>query len=204
MGSEVKCRVRVGGRASNGTALLETDELVFRGDFRLRIALKTTKRVEADGDVLVIETADGTVARFDVGRLAAKWAEKIRSPPSRLDKLGVTGESKVALIGAFDDDFTKELAARAACVGARAASLVLFAASSAKDLARVAALRKKLPDDGALWIVYPKGRKEIREADVLESGRATGMKDVKVARFSDTHTALKFVVPLDLRKKTKR
>jgi hypothetical protein len=51
----------------------------------------------------------------------------------------------------------------------------------------------------ALWIVYPKGKKEITENDVLSTGRKSGLKDVKVVGFSPTHTALKFVLPLDRR-----
>jgi hypothetical protein len=51
----------------------------------------------------------------------------------------------------------------------------------------------------ALWIVYPKGQKGITEDDVIAAGRKTGLKDVKVVAFSPTHTALKFVVPLDKR-----
>ena len=51
----------------------------------------------------------------------------------------------------------------------------------------------------ALWIVYPKGQKHITENDVLAAGRKVGLKDVKVVGFSATHTALKFVIPLDKR-----
>jgi hypothetical protein len=50
-----------------------------------------------------------------------------------------------------------------------------------------------------LWIVYPKGQKSITENDVIAAGRKTGLKDVKVVGFSATHTALKFVIPLDTR-----
>jgi len=50
-----------------------------------------------------------------------------------------------------------------------------------------------------LWIVYPKGQESITENDVIAAGRKTGLKDVKVVGFSRTHTALKFVVPLDRR-----
>jgi hypothetical protein len=34
---------------------------------------------------------------------------------------------------------------------------------------------------------------------VIGAGRKTGLKDVKVVGFSPTHTALKFVLPLDER-----
>jgi hypothetical protein len=51
----------------------------------------------------------------------------------------------------------------------------------------------------ALWIVYPKGRTEITERDVLKAGRAAALKDVKVVGFSATHSALKFVIPVSQR-----
>ena len=52
-----------------------------------------------------------------------------------------------------------------------------------------------LAANGALWIVYPKGRKEITELQVLNSGRDAGLVDIKVVGYSATHTALKFVRP---------
>ncbi len=51
----------------------------------------------------------------------------------------------------------------------------------------------------ALWIVYPKGQKQITELDVLAAGRRAGLKDVKVVGFSPAHTALKFVIPVSSR-----
>jgi hypothetical protein len=51
----------------------------------------------------------------------------------------------------------------------------------------------------SLWIVYPKGQKQITELDVLTAGRKVGLKDMKVISFSPTHTALKFVIPLSNR-----
>jgi len=48
-------------------------------------------------------------------------------------------------------------------------------------------------------VIYPKGMKQITEVDVISAGRATGLKDVKVVGFSATHTALKFVIPVEKR-----
>ena len=208
MGSEASCVLKVGDRTSEGKALLETDELIFRGDFRLRIALKSVKSVTVDGPALVVKTGDGTVARFEIGKVAARWAEKISSPPSLLDKLGIDAESDVALVGSFEDAFVAQVAARARSADARRPTIAFLAASSRGQLARIATQRRRLRDDAALWIVYPKGHADIREADVIAAGREAGLKDVKVARFSETHTALKFVIPVvervEPKKKTKK
>jgi hypothetical protein len=56
-------------------------------------------------------------------------------------------------------------------------------------------LAHSLSGPAALWIVYPKGQQSITEADVRSAGLIAGLTDVKVASFSATHTALKFVIP---------
>jgi hypothetical protein len=76
---------------------------------------------------------------------------------------------------------------------------IFFAADSQKELSGVAKIAKSVKGAAALWIVYPKGQKTITENDVIAAGRTTGLKDVKVVGFSATHTALKFVIPLDKR-----
>jgi hypothetical protein len=47
-----------------------------------------------------------------------------------------------------------------------------------------------------LWVIRPKGRKEISEQSVMAAGKAAGLVDVKVVSFSPTHTAEKFVIPV--------
>jgi hypothetical protein len=192
--------MRYQSRTLAGKALLETDYLLFRGEERLRVAFKDLTGVEAGDGVLKLDFAGGP-AEFELGRAAEKWAEKILHPPSRLDKLGVKPGLRVRLAGEFEDPFLQELADRQAELleGRAKADLVFFAAVRAADLKRVAALASGMLPDGALWVVYPKGVTAIREIEVLNAGREAGLKDIKVASFSATHTALKFVVPLAAR-----
>lgn len=60
---------------------------------------------------------------------------------------------------------------------------------------RTKRLAGSLNGAAALWIVYPKGQTSITESDVRCTGLSAGLTDIKVASFSPTHTALKFVVP---------
>ncbi len=203
MGSEASCTLRLGTKTDHGKAFLETDFLLFRGTERVRIAFSDMSKVVAKDGVLTIDFADKK-AKLTLGAGAEKWAEKIRNPKGRIDKLGIKPGAKVVLVGGFDSELRAELAARSARVteGSRgnAHDHVLFAADGLKDLAGLGKLTKLLAPAGGIWIVYPKGRTEIREADVLAAGRALGLTDVKVARFSEIHTALRFVVPLAKRK----
>jgi hypothetical protein len=76
------------------------------------------------------------------------------------------------------------------------ADMVLLGADNLKALAKVKSLAAGIQKAGAIWIVYPKGQSHIREADVRAAGISAGLTDNKVCRFSETHTALRFVIPL--------
>ncbi len=196
MGAENRCRVRFGKQSGEGRALLETHELIFRGDFRLVIPLKEVREAKAVGGELRVKFPGGE-AVFELGPLAAKWADKILHPKSVMEKLGIKPGVQATLISMQDAAFEKDLAKIATCSKrlGRACELIFFGADSSKQLNRVPKLAAALAPAGALWIVYPKGQASIRETEVIAAGRAAGLVDTKVVGFSPTHTALKFVIP---------
>ena len=79
------------------------------------------------------------------------------------------------------------------------ADLIFFSAEAQDDLSRLKPLVKWISRSGAIWVVYPKGQNHIREIDVINAGKSAGLTDNKVCRFSDTHTALRFVIPVSQR-----
>ncbi len=83
--------------------------------------------------------------------------------------------------------------------GLEDADIIFVAANERADLDRLVTVQKFLKRDGAIWVIRPKGSAAITEADVMKAGKAAGLVDVKVARFSDTHTAEKFVIPVSKR-----
>lgn len=203
MGNEATCKVRFGKQESEGKALLETSEVLFRGDFRLKIPFSNIKSAKSVDGELRLQTADG-LASFHLGAAAAgKWLEKILHPKSRIEKLGVKSGAKVSLVGDLEAQFLREVSdlTRSVTKGKAApdSEHIFFAAHSKQDFAAVSKIAKSMSGAAALWIVYPKGQKHITENDVLAVGRKLGLKDVKVVGFSATHTALKFVIPLDKR-----
>jgi hypothetical protein len=199
MGAESKCTLTFGKTRADGKALLETDALIFRGgDVRLAVPYKQMSSVEAKDGALRVKFPDG-LAVFAVGDVAPRWAEKIRNPPSRLDKLGVKADHLVIVHGVDDDEFEQELKVRGVRLSARLsgeADIIFYGAESRPALNKLQALQKNLKRDGAIWVIRPKGVDAITEADVMKAGKAAGLVDVKVARFSDTHTAEKFVIPV--------
>src|ERR1700732_4264107 len=110
MGNEVKCMVRVGKEVSEGKALLETSEILFRGGFRLKIPFASIKSAKAVDGELRLQTADG-LAVFELGPAAEKWREKILHPKSRMEKIGLNPATRISLLGHFDAEFLRELRA---------------------------------------------------------------------------------------------
>jgi hypothetical protein len=205
LGNEANCVARFGKQKARGRALLETSEIIFRsedGALRLKFAFADIKSVAAAEGELRVEGPEGP-AIFELGANAAKWCEKILHPKTRLEKLGIKPKAAVSLIGNLAADFLAELRSQTENVSngkvAAETEWIFFAADATKDLSQVAKLAKNLKGAAALWIVYPKGQKQITENDVLAAGRKSGLKDIKVVGFSLTHTALKFVIPVEKR-----
>jgi hypothetical protein len=193
MGQELECRMKYQRRSFAGKAYLETDHILFRGSERVKISLKDLTSVSAKGGVLTLEF-EGGPAVLQLGAAAEKWAQKILHPATRADKLGIKAGLAVRTEGEFDAEFLAELKGTEGAKGK--ADLLFYLAPDGDALGRISKLAKELKPAGALWVVYPKGVAAIREVEVIERGRAAGLKDVKVASFSVTHTALKFVIPV--------
>jgi hypothetical protein len=191
--------VRFGKQQSEGKALLETSELLFRGEFRLKIPFSTVTSAKAEDGELRLQTAEG-LAVFHLGAAAEKWREKIVHPKSRIEKLGVKPGARVSLLGEFDAGFLTEIGKLTKFVNkskvAADSEWIFSTVDSKEDLGALSKIAKAMKGAAALWIVYPKAQKHIAENDVLAAGRKCGLKDVKVVGFSLTHTALKFVIPL--------
>ena len=106
MGIETTCRV-----SAELKVLLETDEIIVRG----RIPFSAITSAKADGGRLVLRTSSGDI-ELDVGSSAERWVEKIKSPKSLIDKLGVKHDANVSVLGVDDAEFLEALTARTEAV----------------------------------------------------------------------------------------
>jgi hypothetical protein len=204
MGSEINCSMKFGGKVFKGKALLETDELIFRGEHRLTIPFKKMKSVEANDGELRVFFEDG-IASFVLDKKAEQWEEKILHPKSVLDKLGVKEDSRVSVDGVTDENFLGQLKDKITDVSVnglqKESDLIFYAADSKKELLRLKGLKKFLKNNGALWIVSLKGKQAtIKDTEVMAAGKKAGFVDTKVVGFSAPHAALKFVIPVSSRK----
>jgi hypothetical protein len=208
MGYEAKCRARVTDatgavREADATVLLETDDLIVRGDARVKIPRAAIREVTTRGGVLTVKSPQAVVA-MTLGDAALKWAKKIQEPPKRLiDKLDVKPDAKVWLLDIDDETLIEQLTERTIHLhrGRTASScdVVFVGVETVKDLDRIAQGMTAMTDDGTIWVVHRKGPTGVLDTTIFARAKALGLAYTKVARVSDTHTAEKLVRPVSAR-----
>ena len=195
MGDREETRATWQKKESKGVAQLEEDHVLFRGDFRVKLSFDDITEAAAAGETLEVRSG-GHVLTLHIGaRAAGRWAEKITNPKSVIQKLGVKAGEKVALFGVAASTFAGCEIVSARAIGS--ADHIFLLATKATDLHRLRDLRQKMKEDGSIWVIRPKGKDTpVTEAASMAAGKAAGLVDVKVVRYSDTHTAEKYVIPV--------
>lgn len=187
MGRETLCHAEWPGGAGEILALLETRELILRGDLRRTLKLDALQNVRVDGETLVFRHRDEDIALRLGTASAQSWATKIATPPPTLAaKLGVIGVG-VRIVGEIDDPALKAALDQA---GSGEPALTIA------QVADPAALDRAVADagDGPLWLAYVKGKASpYNETAVRTEMRDRGWIDVKVSGVSDRLTATRFV-----------
>ena len=118
-----------------------------------------------------------------------------------IDKLGVKAGAKVALVDADDPSFMKLLRERTSDIvegkPRTPCDIVFMWAKTARDLSRLKRLKTWIEPNGAIWVIRQKGAgSPLRDTDLIAAGLAAGLVDNKIASFSDTHGAMRFVFRL--------
>lgn len=203
MGQTIRTRLHFEEEIYEGEAVLETTELLFRGERRLVIPLAKIRSIKAAQGMLRIEFGDREAA-LELGAQAEKWFDKIKNPKSVLQKLGIKPGQCVALVQLEEPGFREQLDAMGVEVAEgkprKGCDAIFLGANSRGDLHLIESLKARLVPTGTLWVVRPRGVPEITEGDVMTAGQAVGLVDVKVVRFSERRTAEKFVIPVAARK----
>jgi hypothetical protein len=206
MGYETKCRVRVDDRsgsireAESAAVLLETDELIVRGEARVRVPRTSIERVTARAGVVTITSPTAVVSLTLGADAAIKWRKKLEEPAKRLiDKLDVKPGAKVWVASIDDETLIAQLEERTDHIvrGARPSGCdVVFVGVEADDqLGRIDRALAALAPRGAIWVVHRKGPTGVADTTIFGKAKALGLTYTKVARVSDTHTAEKLVRP---------
>jgi hypothetical protein len=208
MAIEAECTLRIGRKKHDGTAVLEAESIIFRGDIDVKIPFDTLRSTHVEGDELVGTTEQHDV-RFNLGKsIAERWAKLIKVPKELFEKLELGSNANVAVVDIVDPVFVTGLRERAAIVSegrvAPGTPVIFFGADTRESLRKLLLLRARLPDTGVVWLVVPKGAKAIPEADILHAVREAGMVEMKAVPISRFHVARKCVIPAELQGKPPR
>jgi hypothetical protein len=198
MGSEATCVVRHDGHSSEGRAELEGEAVLFRGACRLKIRFQEITRADVYQDSLRLVSSKGTV-EFALGKATAeKWLQKILNPKTASDKLGIKPGMNIAVLGIDDVDFLKQLETKVGSFERKIGKqrdIIIWGVKNKKELVKLCTLEGAIERAGAVWAIWPKGKPELKEDDIRAAALAVGLVDVKVMKFSDSHSGLKLVIP---------
>jgi hypothetical protein len=196
MGREATCTCVWNGKTATVKALIEPPELILRGELRHRIPIAKMQHVEAERDQLRF-TIEGELVSLSLGSVtAAKWADTLLKPPPTLaQKLGISADTTVWMIGPVDDANLKTALADAKSVSRRSGGIILARIDTPGDL-QSALMRAtdQLRAGVPIWFIYRKGPGHpLNENLVRSTALATGIVDTKVAAVSTEFSALRFV-----------
>lgn len=203
MGWEAKCKAVIDGRRVEGRLQLETDRLYFRSPtVKLNLATKDLK-IKAIDSVLIV--AVGKMRHtFELGEAAQKWAHRIQNPKSLIEKLGVKADDTIIVVGRRDEEVVGELKKAGAKVSARKSrsdhDWIFVGVEKPGDIKLLDGLSRLIKASGGVWIIFPKGRPDLKDYDVIAGAKTNGLVGTKVARISDRLTGMKFVIPVKQRK----
>ena len=205
VGLETKCRAKVDDgsgkiREADATVLLETDELIVRGEARIKVPRASIEKVTTRAGVLTVSAPPATIALTLGADAAAKWKTKIEEPPKRLiDKLDVKPGAKVWLFDIDDETLISQVSERTDKVlrGSSASScdVVFVDVNSEKELDRIGKAIDATHDSGAVWVIHRKGPTGVADTTIFAKAKALGLVYTKVARVSERDTAEKLVRP---------
>lgn len=194
MGREATCRCRWGTEEAEVRALLETHELILRGGMRRSVPLESIHDVSAEAASLYFQVGRDRVELRLGTQAAVRWAKAIMNPPTLAQKLGISRDKRIRILGSTQDEALQDSFRQAASEPGGDTDVLFFLVQTPKELEELLARSQILKTPGgSVWVVYPKGKgKEISEAHVRGTMRALGMVDTKIASVSEDLTALRF------------
>ena len=198
MGKELVTTVAIDGKEHNCKVLLESAGIICRAPISRTFALGELRALAVAKGRLTF-TADGEKVSITLGDAAETWHEAIRNPRSRVDKLGVKQGMQVVVLGDAEAGAAEEVeAATGVAVGKRlkaGTDLVLLFAEETADLSRLAGVPKALGPKGAVWVLWPKGRRDFAHEHVVAAGKEAGLVQTKSMGFSERLTGLRLTRP---------
>jgi hypothetical protein len=193
MGREATALCEWRGESAEAKILLESQEIILRGAIKARLAREALSDIFVEGEALHLKVA-GEPLILSLGAVeAGKWYNALLKPmPTLAEKLGVSADTPVFVLGAVDDPVLVDALAGATVSASGDAAVLIACLHSHADLAQAivpAALYPALH----LWCIYPKGKDaDVTDAMVRTAMRDAGLSDSKSCAVSERLTATRY------------
>lgn len=192
MGREAEGAIRYLGEEGAGRLLIESTEVILRGEVRARVPRAEIRAVRVDGETLAIETSRGLVVATVGAELALRLSRILQKPvPTLVEKLGVSLTTRAGCLWAVTDVILAEALAGLTVPLPDAAVVV----AEVLDDAQLARLLAALPDLAGrpVWCVTAKGpRPALPETRIRGALRGAGWIDSKTTAVSDRVSATRY------------
>ncbi|MFJ6321999.1 MULTISPECIES: hypothetical protein [unclassified Rhizobium] len=194
MGREVLIHAVAGPEAGEVRALLESDELILRGEIRRRYAKLQITSILSDGGILRF-TYDGELVSLHLGeRTAEAWRKAITTPsPNLRAKLGLAPDRNAFLIGAPVATELRDALAGAQAPEVHDAPMIIAVVCSLSDLSNALNAHSQAPHL-PIWIVCRKGKgASVGSNDIRKALRSARLRDTKICSVSNDWTATRYI-----------
>jgi hypothetical protein len=190
MGRTAICHATLGKDSGETQAMLESDHILLRGDFRAKLPLPTLRAVRVEGDALHADTGLGALMLILGEREAALWKKKILSPPSLAKKLGIEEHTRIHIVDAHPRLMAALAPITTKTGGIENAEIVFVLIDTPETLQELPTLAARIPREAQLWAIRPKGKTAaIKESELMATLRALGFRPNKTAAWSAEYAA---------------
>lgn len=194
MGREARCLCRWGADLIEVKALLESHEIILRGNLKRRIPISELQQVRTEGADLCFQVGVEEISLTLGADEAARWMRKITTPlPTLKEKMGIGPACKAFVIGDLTEASVLEAPDGAEAATAAEAGLSIAVVENEADLNSAIMEHAALLDGSRIWLVYRKGRSAtFGESSIRQIMRAQGFIDTKITAVSTEFTATSY------------
>lgn len=194
MGLEQKCRASWPGGSGDVKALLETHELILRGDIKRTFPIARLEEIRVEDGDLRFRAGEEDVSLTLGADTAGRWAKKLTTPPPSLaQKLGIGPSAKALVIGEIDDAALIEALGENTTTVPQDAQLCLAVVRDDAELHIAIRAQQSCAFETLIWIVNVKGpRSPFNDNAVRGVMRNAGYIDNKVSTVSDVLSATRY------------
>ena len=192
MGREANCTATWQGETAHVKVLLESTEIILRGEIRGRIPRAEIVGVVVSEDHLVVDVS-GELLTLALGRAdVAKWAAALlKSPPTLAEKLGLSAEKRAFVLGDVDDEALTTALTGTTTIAMADADVIVAVLRSEIDLTAAFETARSL--NRPIWMVSEKGKAaRVSDGAIRSFLRAQNFIDTKTSAVSDRWTATRY------------